>query len=121
MILKFLLDNLEDPDDVNVTDNINATPAHDAAEYGKIKTMLLLLKHKADISITDTVRSTNLVLGVSWVLWVLAEVAGEVGAPTMDCHLPPDSSQSGRWELPPSVTYGTSLQPKWHSGSKSSV
>lgn len=55
VILKFLLDNLEDPDDVNVTDNINATPAHDAAEYGKIKTMLLLLKHKADISITDTV------------------------------------------------------------------
>lgn len=40
---------------MNVTDNINATPAHDAAEYGKIKTMLLLLKNGADISITDTV------------------------------------------------------------------
>lgn len=54
-ILKFLLDNLENKKDVNVTDNINATPAHDAAEYGKIKTMLLLLKNGADISITDTV------------------------------------------------------------------
>ena len=54
-ILKFMLENLEEKKDVNVTDNINATPAHDAAEYGKVKAMLLLLKHGADINITDTV------------------------------------------------------------------
>ena len=51
-----MLDNLEQKTDVNVTDNINATPAHDAAEYGKMKAMLLLLKYGADINITDTVR-----------------------------------------------------------------
>lgn len=55
-ILKFYLENLEDKNDVNTTDNINATPAHDAAEYGKLKAILLLLKYGADISIEDTVR-----------------------------------------------------------------
>lgn len=54
-ILKFLLDHLTDKKDVDVTDNINATPAHDAAEYGQIKTMLLLLKYGADVRIADTV------------------------------------------------------------------
>ena len=55
-ILLFYLENLEDVNDINVTDNINATPAHDAAEYGKLQAMLLLLKHGADITIKDTVR-----------------------------------------------------------------
>jgi len=55
-ILKFLLENLENPADINVTDHINATPAHDAAEYGQTAAMLVLLQHGADTSIPDQVR-----------------------------------------------------------------
>ena len=55
-ILRYLLENLENRSDVNVLDHIHATPAHDAAEYGQMESMLLLLKNGADISIKDTVR-----------------------------------------------------------------
>ena len=56
-ILRYLLDNLENKDDVNVLDHIHATPAHDAAEYGQMQSMLLLLRNGADISIKDTVKA----------------------------------------------------------------
>ena len=55
-ILHYLLENMENKDDVNVLDHIHATPAHDAAEYGQMESMLLLLRNGADISIKDTVR-----------------------------------------------------------------
>lgn len=55
-ILRYLLENLENKSDVNVLDHIHATPAHDAAEYGQMQSMLLLLKNGADIAIKDTVR-----------------------------------------------------------------
>ena len=54
-ILCYLLENLENKGDVNVLDHIHATPAHDAAEFGQMESMLLLLKNGADISIKDTV------------------------------------------------------------------
>ena len=54
-ILLYFLDTLEDRKDVNILDHIHATPAHDAAEYGEMDALLLLLKHGADITITDTV------------------------------------------------------------------
>ena len=55
-ILRYLLENVENKNDVNALDHIHATPAHDAAEYGQMESMLLLLKNGADISIKDTVR-----------------------------------------------------------------
>lgn len=54
-MLRFFLDSLENESDVNVQDHIHATPAHDAAEYGKTQSMLLLLKYGADVNIKDTV------------------------------------------------------------------
>ena len=54
-MLQFFLDNLEDKNDINVLDHIHATPAHDAAEFGQQETLLMLLKHGANISIKDTV------------------------------------------------------------------
>ena len=54
-MLQFFLDKLEDRDDINVLDHIHATPAHDAAEFGQQETLLMLLKHGANISIKDTV------------------------------------------------------------------
>ena len=54
-ILHFLLESLEDSSDINVQDNIHATPAHDAAEYGQTEAMVLLLRHGANVNIKDTV------------------------------------------------------------------
>lgn len=53
-ILQYFLEHLKRKRDVNVTDNIHATPAHDAAEYGQMESMLLLLRHGADLTIKDT-------------------------------------------------------------------
>ena len=61
-ILQYLLENLENKNDVNALDHIHATPAHDAAEYGQMESMLLLLKNGADISIKDTVRKLAIVI-----------------------------------------------------------
>ena len=60
-MLQFFLDNLEDKNDINVLDHIHATPAHDAAEFGQQETLLMLLKHGANISIKDTVSALQLV------------------------------------------------------------
>ena len=57
----FFLDNLEDKNDINVLDHIHATAAHDAAEFGQQETLLMLLKHGANISIKDTVSALQLV------------------------------------------------------------
>lgn len=54
-ILGYFLDNLENENDIDVVDNIHATPAHDAAEYGEMQAMLLLLQHGARTDIKDTV------------------------------------------------------------------
>ena len=54
-MLQFFLDNLEDKNDINVLDHIHATAAHDAAEFAQQETLLMLLKHGANISIKDTV------------------------------------------------------------------
>ena len=54
-MIRFFLDNLENKEDVNILDNINATPAHDAAEYGQTQAMVLLLKAGADITMQDVV------------------------------------------------------------------
>ena len=59
-ILRYFLDNLENKSDVNVQDHIHATPAHDAAEYGQMQAMLLLLKNGADVSIKDTVSESDI-------------------------------------------------------------
>ena len=37
-------------------DDIHATPAYVAAEFGQCSTMVTLLQHRADITIADTVR-----------------------------------------------------------------
>lgn len=55
-ILHYLVRSLENKNDINVLDHIHATPAHDAAEYGQMQALLLLLNNGADISIKDTVR-----------------------------------------------------------------
>ena len=60
-MLQFFLDNLEDKNDINVLDHIHATAAHDAAEFGQQETLLMLLKHGANISIKDTVSALQLV------------------------------------------------------------
>ncbi|CAI8009295.1 Espin [Geodia barretti] len=57
-ILRYLLENVENKNDVNALDHIHATPAHDAAEYGQMESMLLLLKNGADITIKDTENKT---------------------------------------------------------------
>ncbi len=54
-ILRFFLDRLENEGDVNIQDSIQATPAHDAAEFGQTQAMILLLKAGADLSIQDYV------------------------------------------------------------------
>lgn len=59
-ILTFLVDHLEDKSDIDVLDHIHATAAHDAAEYGQMEALLILLRHRADISIKDTVYQSNL-------------------------------------------------------------
>ena len=60
-MLQFFLDNLEDKNDINVLYHIHATAAHDAAEFGQQETLLMLLKHGANISIKDTVSALQLV------------------------------------------------------------
>ncbi len=57
-ILKFFVERLEDPGDINIQDNIQATPAHDAAEFGQTQAMIVLLKAGADLNIQDYVSAT---------------------------------------------------------------
>ena len=54
-LLEYFIDSLDDLSDMNVRDDILATPAHDAAEFGEINSLLVLLKHGADITIKDKV------------------------------------------------------------------
>ena len=54
-VLEYLLKSTKDKNAINFLDEINATPAHDAAEFGQLETMLVLIKHGADINIRDTV------------------------------------------------------------------
>ncbi|XP_064397697.1 uncharacterized protein LOC135344431 isoform X2 [Halichondria panicea] len=63
-ILRFFLDRLENEGDVNIQDSIQATPAHDAAEFGQTQAMILLLKAGADLSIQDYVNKTPQQLAV---------------------------------------------------------
>ena len=56
-VLEYLLQSAEDKNAINSLDNISATPAHDAAEFGQLEKMLVLIKHGADITIKDTVSS----------------------------------------------------------------
>lgn len=74
-ILYFLLESLEDSSDIDVQDNIHATPAHDAAEYGQTEAMILLLRHGANVNIKDTVSHRSLryvctcnTIGGAWIL-----------------------------------------------------
>lgn len=55
-ILRFFLANLENENDVDIQDSIQATPAHDAAEFGQTQALILLLKSGADLTIQDYVR-----------------------------------------------------------------
>ncbi len=57
-ILKFFIERLERPEDVNIQDSIQATPAHDAAEFGQTQAMIVLLKAGADLNIQDYVSAT---------------------------------------------------------------
>ena len=54
-LLTYLIENLEDTSDINIQDNISATPLHDAAEFGELQTMAVLLKYGADLNIKDNV------------------------------------------------------------------
>ena len=58
-LLEYFIDSLDDLSDMNVRDDILATPAHDAAEFGEINSLLVLLKHGADITIKDKVKNYN--------------------------------------------------------------
>ncbi len=54
-LLEYFIENLEDLSDINVRDDILATPAHDAAEFGEDDSFFVLLKNGADITIKDKV------------------------------------------------------------------
>ena len=54
-VLEFLLSKLSNKKDVNILDDIHATPAHDAVENGQIDALAVLLKYGADMSIMDSV------------------------------------------------------------------
>ena len=41
--LEYLLQSVEDKNAINSLDDISATPAHDAAEFGQLETMLVLV------------------------------------------------------------------------------
>ena len=59
-VLEYLLQSVKDKNAINSLDDISATPAHDAAEFGQLETMLVLIKHGADITIKDTVSSAQI-------------------------------------------------------------
>ena len=50
-ILRYFLDSLDNAEDVNITDDANYTPLHDAAEEGIPQAVQLLMKYggRADI------------------------------------------------------------------------
>lgn len=50
-----MVENLDDSSDINVQDHIQATPLHDATEFGEFQTMVVLLQHGADLNIKDNV------------------------------------------------------------------
>lgn len=54
-VLEFLLSKLSNKADVDVLDDIHATPAHDAVENGHTEALAVLLKYGADVNITDSV------------------------------------------------------------------
>ena len=54
-ILRYLVDTLENGDDINITDNSNYTPLHDAAEEDNVQAVQLLLKHGARVDIKNKV------------------------------------------------------------------
>ena len=56
-LLEYFIENLEDKSDINVRDDILATPAHDAAEFGERDSFLILLRNGADITIKDKVHN----------------------------------------------------------------
>lgn len=57
-LLEYFIENLEDKSDINVRDDILATPAHDAAEFGERDSFLILLRNGADITIKDKENKT---------------------------------------------------------------
>lgn len=61
-VLEYLIQAMQDKTKINPLDAIKATPAHDAAEFGQLETMLVLLRHGADINIKDTVRARQTLL-----------------------------------------------------------
>lgn len=54
-MLQFLIDKLPDKSDINVSDDLGSTAAHDAAEFGEHDTLMVLLKNGADISLLNEV------------------------------------------------------------------
>ena len=54
-ILRYFLDSLDNAEDVNVTDNANYTPLHDAADEGLPLAVQLLLNHGARADIKNKV------------------------------------------------------------------
>ena len=58
-VLEYLLKSVKDKNAINSLDDISATPAHDAAEFGQLGTMLVLIKHGADINVKDTVSTVQ--------------------------------------------------------------
>ena len=53
--LRYFLDSLNNAEDVNITDDANYTPLHDAAEEGVPQAVQLLLKHGARADIKNKV------------------------------------------------------------------
>ena len=76
-VLEYLLQSVKDRNAINSLDDISATPAHDAAEFGQLETMLVLIKHGADITVKDTVSSAINLLKTSIV--VTAPIKGMKG------------------------------------------
>ena len=54
-VLRYFLDNLDNAEDVNITDDTNYTPLHDAADEGVPQAVQLLLKHGARTDIKNKV------------------------------------------------------------------
>ena len=54
-VLRYFLDSLDNAEDVNITDDANYTPLHDAAEEGIPQAVQLLLKYGARADIKNKV------------------------------------------------------------------